>query len=215
MAEDVMVLNDYGLTSRTRTTKSGKTRTRYTVTIKSEPLLVNTNPRALSKGPATAMAELLKQRIKDITAQAAPATIAARQRAAKAVAAGASWATRRYSGGRLGVKAPGQSDRLFNDSGRFADSIAVGATGSGWTINVAANRLDPSTLDGGQAGLVKVMERLRQYVPEWGDARMMATSIPVQRAIREAVGASLQKATAETARLRLALFKQAVGLLAG
>ncbi len=215
MADEIMTLCDYsGLTRRTPTLKSGKSgKARYTVTIKSEPLLFNTSPRDLGVGPAIAIKDHLKQRVKDISATAAPATMKARLSAQKAVMSGESWAMRRYSGGRIGTRAPARSDKLFNDSGRLIESIAVAATGKGYVINVAGNRFDPSTLNGGEAALLRIVELLRQHVPEWGNARELANVMSVQRAIRQTTGDMMQKANERTVELQRQLMRQAFGLL--
>lgn len=210
--DEIMVLNDYGLARRDRANKSGSVKSRYTVTFKSEPLLVNTDPRSLTKAPAEAIAEHLRQRIQGISEQASKATIAARKVAEKALADGKEWAVRRYSGGRIGLKQPNQSQKLFNDSGRFADSIAARATKDGWVVNLAANRLDPSTLDGGEAGLLRVVERLRELVPEWGDASQLVNVLSVQRALRKAVADSLQKAKERGLELQKQIMRSALGI---
>jgi hypothetical protein len=210
--DDIMVLNDYGLTRRDRANKSGSVKSRYTVTFKSEPLLVNTDPRSLTKAPAEAIAEHLRQRVRDISATASKATIAARVAAQKALAEGKDWARKRYAGGRIGQKSPNQSNRLFNDSGRFVESIVARATKDGWVVNLAANRLDPSTLDGGEAGLVRVVERLRELVPEWGDASQLVNVLSVQRALRKAIGDSLQKAKERGLELQKQIMRSALGI---
>lgn len=195
MADDVMVINDYGLTRRDRLTKSGSTRSRYTVTIKSEPLVADIDPRRLTKAPAEAIAKHFRESIERISAPAAPATIAARKRAAKAFADGKSWATRRYSGGRIGAMAPNQSDRLFNDSGRFAKSIAVGAIRDGWVVNVAANRLDSKTAS--EAAIARMFELLKQHVPGWGDPAELGNVLSVRKAVNDSRARLIQKAKDE------------------
>lgn len=241
--EDVMVLNDYGLTERTRTNKSGAKKSRYTVTIKSEPLLVNTNPRDLGRGPAEAIAQHLRDSIAGITTIAAPNTLRARKTAERGITkASASmfspkmaptygpvrevygptrkqalmpdgeWARKRYSGGRMGLMLPNQSDRAFNDSGRFRDSIVVGPKGDGWVVNVAANRLDPTTTDG-LAGLQRITQRLRELVPAWGDAKELMSVLSVRRAVKDALGQAIQKSTERGVALKKQLMSKAFGLL--
>lgn len=206
MADSVLVLNDYSTGSLSKRTRaSGKSR--YTVEIKSEPLLTETDPRVLGRGPAEAMAKHLRDRVEGISTQAAPATIKARQVAARAVAKGEQWATKRYSGGRLGLMQPHQSDRLFNDSGRLVRSIVVGAKEDSWIINVAANRLHPDTLNGGEAALLRIFQRLRELVPEWGDARALGDVLSVRRAIRDGLDEALQKAEERGAALKIQRMK--------
>lgn len=213
MADDIMVTNDYGLTRSSRTLKSGATKQRYYTVIKSEPVLINTDPKALTRATAAAVADHLRQRVEGISAQASPATIKRRQVAAKALAEGKAWAVQRYSGGRTGTMAPNQSDKMFNDSSRFSKSIAVGGTRDGWVINVAANRLDPRTIDGGEAGLVRMVERLRQYVPEWGDASRLMEVLSVRRAMKEVTSSMIRKAQGENVDLAIRLMQSVMDRL--
>ena len=212
MADDIRTLNNYGLQARTARLKSGKAgKTRYTVRIESEPILVQTDPRALTKQVADATAQIYKDRIEAISERAAPATIKARLSAQKAVMQGEQWAMKRYSGGWTGTRAPARSDRLFNDSGRLVESIRVGATRMGWVVNVSANRLDPSTLNGGEAALLQIVERLRQFVPEWGDPQMLNRNLTFRRALKESVDAALDKANERTVELKRQRMRQAFG----
>lgn len=164
-------LNDFGLQRRTRTTSRGA-KPRYSVVIKSKPSIHLYNPKAMGEGPAIAIAEHYKKRIQGITAQAADSTQLARKYAADALTAGKSGAIKRYAGGLLGAMPPNQGNgALFNDSGRFAKSIVARPTRDDeWVINLAANRLDPSTFRDGEAGVMRMLEQLRKYIPEWGDS---------------------------------------------
>jgi hypothetical protein len=203
---EVLVINDYNggsLERRTRTSASGTSKSRYTITMKSEPLLIQTSASALGAGPAMAIRDHLKQRISDISETASPATIRARKSALSGVVTGESWAMKRYSGGKLGTRAPARSDKLFHDSGRFIESIAVRAAGDDWVINIAANRLDPSTFNGGEAAMARMIDRLRELVPEWGDASKLVDVLSVQRAIRTGLGDALQKANERGADLKM------------
>lgn len=187
--DDVAIFGAATMRERVRTLKSGATRSRVTLEIEGDSIGIGLDPRAYGKPVAEAMAELVRERIKTIAARAAPATIAARKRAKKALAEGAAWATRRYAGGRLGTRQPDESDRLFNDSGRLAESVAVGARPDeeGFTINVAANRFDPKTFTGGFAKLQAMYQRLLDFVPELREPRLFFDNIGVAKAVREAV----------------------------
>jgi hypothetical protein len=176
MADDVFTLGAANLKSRK--TKSGKER--YRIEIKGDSLLINADPKALGQGPAEAIAQLLRDRVLGVSARAPAATIKAREVAAKAFAQGKSWALKRYAGGRIGAMPPNQSDRALNDSGRMAQSIAVGATKDGYTVNMAANRLDSS------AGNVnRIWQAVLRYVPELGDTRRLMDSIPIRKALEQ------------------------------
>lgn len=163
--QETIVLNDFGLAERRRTTSKGTT-SRYTVTINAEPIIHTFDANALGKGPAEAIAEAIRKGIRDIGEFAKPSTRARREQAKRALAAGDRYETARYSGGRTGPTTPHQTDRLFNDSGRLAESITVNAQRDAtWTVNVAKNRLDPSTFVGGLSALLPMFERLRNLVP--------------------------------------------------
>lgn len=204
----VEVLNDYGFAKRTPTLKSGKAgKARYTVTIKSEPLLIQTDPKALGKPVADAIAEMYREAIKSITASASPATIKAREAARRGVQRGDLWAMKRYSGGKTGTRVPAQTEKLFHDSGRLLESIKVGATSQGWVINVAGNRFDPNTLNGGEAALLRIMERLRELAPIWGDPQRIKDDVRFARAMRDVQSNMLRKATDRTVELQKQVMK--------
>jgi hypothetical protein len=213
-SQNVVVINDHGLQERTRTSPTGKTSVRYTVSIQAGPLVHDLNPKELAEKPAQAMAEWLRARVKTIQASASPSTKKKREQAAKALAHGEDWALARYAGGKMGSMAPGQSKSLFNDSGRFAASIIarpVGDTGRAgnpneWVINVAANRLDPETLSGpegrrGLAALQMVYARLIELVPEFGDSRKLMAVPAVKRAIADSVNGIIKRNADLRARL--------------
>ncbi len=198
MDDDILTVNDYNGLHRS-VSKSGKAR--YSISIRAEPVLVNVDPRSLTRGPAEAIAKHLRDSILGITAEAAPFTRAYRERAAKAINEGADWALKRYSGGRMGTALPNRSSKLFNDSRRLVESIKVGPTKDGWAVNVAANRLDPTTLNnggkGGEAALLRVHARLKELVPAWGDGKMLADVLSVQAAVRQSVKEMTRKLVSE------------------
>lgn len=203
MPDETISLGD-SIERRDHVNKSGSVKQRYTVTIRSDKLRFNLDEKSLGAGPAKAILDLIKERISAISERAAPNTIKAREVAARAVAKGKAWAVKRYSGGRTGAMAPNQSDRLFNDSGRFFKAMSARWVGEGttgrWIINFAANRLSPGTLDGrhdgADAAVLAVWERLKGLVPELADMSKLLDSIPVRRALEQAHRASitLQKA---------------------
>lgn len=204
-----MVINDYGLARRDRTTKSGAVKSRYTVSIKSEPILVGVDPRTLTKAPAEAIAEHFRKSIAAISEQASQATL--KRRASAARNQDKAWVSQRYAGGRIGAMPPNQSDRLFNDSGRLVKSIAVGATKDGWTVNVAANRFDSRTAT--EAAIVRMFEMLKARVPGWGDPRELYNVLSVRRAIDKSMSDRIKKATERNLDLQIQRLRAAVGLV--
>jgi len=220
MAEDDTFVLGEGIEARDRVLKSGAVKRRYVLTIKSEKLVFNLNPKALGKGPAEAIIELLRHRIQSITETAAPATLRARKVAAKALALGKSWATKRYAGGRTGEMAPNDGASLFNDSGRFAKTITATGNAEGWTINAAANRLSPDTLDGrgargGTGALAAIWERLKVLVPELGNPDLLADALPVVAAIRKAHDEMVTKIDSDSVDLALELVRYAIEAVRG
>ncbi len=189
MADDVVVLNQ---PPTKRTSSTG--RVRYTVDVKSEPLIMNFNAKQLAEGPAIAIALVLREKVQAIGAVASAATQRARAVAGQAFNKGASWALKQYGGGRIGPMAPNQSDRVGNDSGRFARSISAGAVSDGWVVNVAANRLDPSTMNGGEAGLMRWWTQLNQLVPEFGQPALLFENQKVHNAVVQSLESLIVKA---------------------
>lgn len=196
--ENVIVLGG-GLEQRTNI-KTGKDR--FTVQIKTDPITINLDPKTLGKPVADAIAHHLRESVKSIPFAAKLPTLRAREIARKAFDKGEAWAMKRYAGGRMGPMAPNQTTREFNDSGRFAASIAVGpGKDDSWRVNVAGNRLNAATASGGAAGVQRIWKRLVELVPEFADmAKLMAASDVVRArvkaqdrmfakgAIREAIG---------------------------
>jgi hypothetical protein len=238
--DDLIVLGTGNLQRRDRTNKAGVTKQRYTVKVSGDSILVQTDASALGQGVAEAMANVLRNGIRGITAKASQATLNWRKSAVaaltgnaahrevlrssfakKEIAAGrgrllgntGEWARRRYSGGRLGAMSPNQSDRLFNDSGRLADSIAVGSTKDGyWVVNVAANRFDPSTLGGDGGALTRIYRRLVELVPEFGDPARLMANHEVNGALVDGIKGLIQKADERTLELKKQRMQAVMGL---
>lgn len=126
---------------------------------------------------------------------------------------------RRYAGGRLGPMPPNAdgTGRLFNDSGRLLASIVASASQDAWTINVAANRLDPATLNPGGAGssanaLSTIVAQLTSLIPEFNNAALLMDSIPVRRALNESIAGMIKKADMRTSELLEARAKALIGI---
>lgn len=213
ITQDVVVLNDLGassLSSRTRTT-SGGTAVRYSIEMKADPILHDFNQESLGQGPALAILALLSRKMKEIGVKASDETNLRRANAVPGLAAGVPSYVARYTGGKIGTKAPAQSDRLFNDSGRFADGMNVrfNPTDNNFTINVPANRLDPRTFGGGEAALVRMWQRLVDLVPEFKGGAEVLKHAEVREAIGEAVADSIVTRT-DRARSTISRARQAL-----
>lgn len=217
ITQDVVVLNDMGassLSSRTRTTSSGDASVRYSIEMRADPILHDFNQENLGQGPAVAIRDLLSRKMKEIGVKAADSTALRRANAAAGLAAGVPSYVARYSGGKIGLKPPRTTDpqNLFNDSGRFADGMAVrfNPTDANFTINVPANRLDPRTFGGGEAALVRMWERLVALVPEFKGGADVLKHPEIREAIGEAVADSIvtrtDRARSTISRARQQLF---------
>lgn len=190
ITQKIAVLNDFGdgtLERRTRTSSSGKSSDRWSVTIDAKPITLDFDTKTLGAGIAQAISEHLQRRVSEIGAVASASTQLQRKYAETAFASGKSWATKRYSGGRIGAMTPNQSPRLFNDSGRFVRGIVARPTrDNNWVINVPANRLNAAQL-GSENALVSIVNLLRRYVPEFGSASALLGVPEIQQAVRGAV----------------------------
>jgi hypothetical protein len=211
ITQKTVVLNQFGLSERIRTTSKG-TSSRYTISIKAQPLVLLFDAKALGQAPAEAMATVIKQKIRGISETVTPATDHYRKRAKVAFQQGVGWAKKRYGGlyippaasiamlpnaqgkrsNRLPPMEPGQTVRFWNDSGRFVQGLVARPTrNNDWTINIAANRLDPVTFRGGREALLAAYERLVKLVPELADPRALEKNPEVRRAIGEATDSVL------------------------
>jgi hypothetical protein len=186
--DNIIVINQPG-GGLERRIRNGKVR--YSIGVQAEPIIHNLDPSLLGRGPAEAIADVLRQKVRNIGAIASVATRAYRARAQKAFNTGASWATRRYAGGRIGAMAPNQTPRAFNDSGRFASSLFAtpNKTESTWTINVAANRLNEAS-----GAVVTIWNRLVQLVPEFGSPEKLLGTKEVTTAVRTSLRDLIAKA---------------------
>lgn len=170
--QDVVVLNDFsGVTyeQRTRTSPSGKTSVRYSLSVEAEPLLNNLDGVYLGTEPAAAIRDLLEMQTRDIGEFAKKATIDKRKAALNAYHKGKSWAIARYSGGRTGPMYPMAADtkRIGLDSGRLAAGwyVMQNAVEQSFSINVPANRFEPSTWGGSIASLNLWVSRFVSLIP--------------------------------------------------
>lgn len=192
---DIVIVNQ---PLKRRESKSGKVS--YRVEMKSEPLVFNLDPKVLGETVSNAIAAELRAQVQGITAQAAPATLKARERERKAYAAGKPWALKRFTGGKMGDTPPTNSTRVFNNSGRFAQSIAAGAASGGrWIINFAANRLDPQT-----GNVERIWSKLLQHVPAFAQPALLLGTKTVRAAVQDGLDAMVTKAEKSGDELSLA-----------
>ena len=208
---DIIVLNDAGELAAKFAQRqgSGRSKARRTIEVESEPLLHDFNEDMLGVKPAEAIRNAISAGIKAVAAVASVGTLRRRARAKRRMSGapsphqeayrrrGAGYAGAyedRYSGGRIGTLMPGQTVRLFNDSGRFADGLSVrqNPTDKVFTVNVPANRLDPSEFKPGLFDLMLI--KLRQHVPVLGDLRKLLEDPKVREAINESIGDLITKA---------------------
>jgi hypothetical protein len=195
---DIVTLNvwntgDTALAERRGTTAAGTRRkARYSFEIKSEPLLLQLDELNLGQKPAEAIRDLIKDQIAGIAVTASKATQALRVRGALALAAGASWAVKRYSGGRLGTMQPNQSNKLFNDSGRLHAGVHVrmNQQDASFTVNWPANRFNPETFG---AGYDAMMRKFVALVPAL-DPKKLLGHPDVEKAIKAGLAEMMQKA---------------------
>jgi hypothetical protein len=183
--------DDTFLAERRGTTSAGTRRKpRYSVEVRSEPLLFALDDVMLGATVTDAYAELIRKQGEAIQETASPATLKKRESAARSYAAGKP--SSRYAGGRIGPMAPNQSDKLFSDSGRLWKSIRVAQnrTDNTFTINVAANRLNP-TLFG--KGFDAMLKRLFELVPAF-DPKKAREAPELNEAISTAMGEMVVKA---------------------
>jgi hypothetical protein len=168
----------------------GKQRT--TVEIVSEPLLHDFDENVLGAEPAVAIRDLLERETKNVEEPASKATLAIRAKSARALEAGASWAKRRYSGGRTGTKPPNQTIRKLNDSGRLAEGwfVRENKEDRAWTVNVPANRLSPEVFG---ARWEWFLGELRRLVKPIGDVRAIGADKGFQSAVTKSIAGLIIK----------------------
>jgi hypothetical protein len=215
--DDIVILNNLGNLKR-RESKTGKVR--YTIEVKSEPLIHDFDPKTLGGVVAAAIAEELRRQVKAITQRASDGTLKARAVAAKAFAAGKPWATRAFGGGKMGPMAPNQSDRSFNDSGRLAAGIVAQAKDDKWTVNIPSNRFDPTQFKDGELGVARVWRQLVALVPAFQNTALLFETEGVKKSIDQSMQMLITKAretrdqlSEQRAKALMGVARQALGLL--
>lgn len=232
--QTTIVLCDYGgsiLSQRTRRSGSGKTTVRMTMDIKAEPLVARLNGVELGRGPSEAIRLIMQEQTRAIRETAAPATIRRRERAAKELSGGGS--TRRlrgasvssganvrarYIAARTANNRPGFYNTIGNDSGLLANGFFVtqNPKEGSWTINVAANRLDPKTWNGDLASLQAWVARYVQLMPALRDPRSILTDRRFVEAVMKApTVVKLTKGNMQRLKELLGLVNQTIGGVEG
>lgn len=207
--DHVIVLNQGLGELELRTRASGKQRA--TIVVRSEPLVINLDPKQLGMPVAAAIVEHLRERVQSITVVARPATLLARKYAKTAFDKAKPWAMQQFAGGKMGPMAPAQSDRLFNNSGRFEKSITGNASSDGsWRINVASNRLNEQSA--GAAGTRSIWNKLVSLVPEFGNPAMLLNSPKVEAAIKQSLADMIRKERETTGKLTMQLIRSVLDL---
>ena len=195
MATTTVILNDFGeLTRRQSKRKDGTPgAVRYTSTIYASPVVTRFDAKMLGKGPAQAIAKHLRERVSGIVVPAKEVTQRIRSKDAARLTGNLGGGkegpvkTSQYLRSRYDKKLPNQTTYKFNDSGRFAAGITVGAAkGNVWIVNVPANRLNPTLLHGGTIALDMVYKELMRLVPEFGNGSKLRDILSVRRAIKDA-----------------------------
>lgn len=218
MASDdvVDILKPFRDQFKERVLKSGKRRIRIEITPKEGPYL-DFSERAILAPIAAAVLDELRKSIAGVPAVVKPETIGRRKRYASQLRGGKVAALRRYAGpGGRGLAMPGsQGDHALGDSGRMLSSIVAGISGTKpvrVTINVAANRLDPSTFN--EAEWARYMAQLRRWVPALMPGAVFRTQ-SVQNAIAGVMGDRLAHVQAEIARKRAEMGRMVLSLVRG
>lgn len=224
MAGPPIILGDYtnlssgsikGRLGRTSAKTGQRGAARMSIEIVSEPLVHDFDEIALGRGPAEAIAKVQRQEVEAIQEPVSDRTLETRKYQEAAYQRGASWAMKRFGGGRLGDMPPRPGEqRKFNHSGRFAKSIVAteNRTEKSWTVNVAANRLDPRTSrDAGEFAFITAA--LRRLAPSIGDPASLARNPVVIAAIRDSINDLIVQASKLNERLRADRLRAALGVL--
>lgn len=200
--QETIILNDYNgstISQRARTSKkSGKTTKRTSFEIKAEPIVHTFDDQALGRGPAEALKGIISEQIKAISASATTKTLQNRTYSQLHFPSQLSKSDKkRYTGGRIGALEPNQpGGKLFNDSGRLADGLAVGknrqAAGErDWVVNVPANRFTDRS---GHPPTVHLAKRLASLVPALGRPSTLRGNPKLQAAVAESIDLLIAKA---------------------
>lgn len=210
---DIVILNapdldaagnlDTFFTKRTGTLPSGKLRKpRFTVEVRSEPILLNLDELNLGQSVAEAYKALLQDQGRAIVEPVKASTLKRRQQSYDAFNRGVPSAMLRYSGGRIGPKPPNPQSRFkYNDSGRMWDGLFIrqNTKDKTFTINLPTNRMNPDI--SGMATVMSWFADLQRLVPALNPAKAAQTPA-MKTAIANAMDDMIAKAeSAQKAKL--------------
>lgn len=205
-ADDVTLIGDWeSVLVKQRRSSTGRSRT--TLEVVADPVLVDLNEQRLGQPIAEAIAEQVRASLLASQAMAAPSTVQQRGAAARAYAAGKPWAKRAYGGGKIGGTPPNPSSLQKGvDSGRLAKSLVMRFVPSAGMhiLNVAANRLGP-----------EFRERRPEFVP-WLITSIVQPSLSserVSKAVHDSLGDAIVKVADGRAAARKRLVDNARALL--
>ncbi len=143
----------------------------YRVDFEVSPILVDIDGSRMLMPYAEAWKEAIVEELDGINELASDATIDRRKRYARDKSSKSY--RKRYAGGRIGETPPGAGRRLFSDSQRMRNNLAIRTRRRtsaerapvSMTLNFPGNRFDPRTFDGDHA---EAFERLKRLVPSLG-----------------------------------------------
>ena len=206
--------------------RHGKTtsKARITLEVKTKPLYHHFDEFSLGKGPATVLRDILSKAITDYSGTVAPATVVAREKAARAYDRGRSWAVKRYAGKRrkdgemdkrsMGDTPPKMS-RLRdkrNFSGRLAQGLFVreNKTEKSFTVNFPASRFSSDTFYFSE--LQQATEQLGRDIPVFGNPRLAFQEPAMQAAVRDSIHELIADATSRNRALKRRLRQEILAL---
>jgi hypothetical protein len=153
---------------KTTSKKTGRIRLKnFRIDIEADDLIVDLRARETNAEFTGLLQEILNTQWGRVTETVSPTTLARRESAARNPGSKAN--QRRYAGGKIGALTPNQTPYKFRDSNRMRHTTIRlrpgGSKGQGAaTINVPANRLDPTTF-GNQAQFQQMLSDLRRLIP--------------------------------------------------
>ena len=198
-------------------------KSRFTIEIAGEPLLHQWSGSVLGQGPAQAIQDYIQHRIRADTRRVKLSTYETRQNQHVAFERGDRWAVKRFSGGRTGPTPPQDTTQMFNHSGRLANGIFAreNKTDESWSVNVPANRLDPSTFRT-RADFERMLGQLAKQVPEILRPQDLGQVPEVRKAIVDAIDDIIIRERGRTAGLQrqvrsemMRALRQGAGILTG